>query len=178
MFYTNILNNNLSLILTISLALYAGLVAPELPKDLSNIFENDIFKLFIMLMVLYTSTTNTTIALLLTIGFVISIQSLTKQKINTKLINLLENKTTKSNNKKVSFNDDHNEIYQLDLDNNSNNNIDTDIIDYNSENLHKYVGGVANQMNEMANDSEYSMDDGNGLGWDCYYDEPNNYTSF
>jgi hypothetical protein len=174
MFYTNILNNNLSIILTILLTLYTGLVAPELPKDLSDIFENDIFKLFIMLMVLYTSTKNTTIALLLTIGFVISIQSLTKQKINTKLINLLENRTTKSNNKKVTFNENHNEIYHLDLDNN----IDTDIIDYDSENLHKYVGGVANQINEMSNDSEYSMDDENGLGWDCYYDEPNNYTSF
>ena len=42
----------------------------------------------------------------------------------------------------------------------------------------KYVGGVANQINKMVNNSVFKQDDTNGLGWDSYSGGSSEYAPF
>lgn len=65
------------------LVLYAGLAAPSLPASVAALFENPLFKLAVLTLVLVTKLYNVTISLLVAIGFVISMQTLSKYRIFT-----------------------------------------------------------------------------------------------
>ena len=211
-------NKYMSSGLTLFLVLYAGLAAPQLPERIAELFENEIFKLFIMFMIAYMSTKDTTVALLVAIGFAISIQTLTKQKISSQLISLLENgsivdESTNENEdgqekhednnlhlannydnhvleeqtKTVTFNEDDNQYYEDEEPHNDfykmspyqhEEEQDDEIQDYNQHNLDNYIGGVANQMNRLSNNSVYSMDNDNGLGWGSYSEGTSEYAIF
>lgn len=153
----NFLNNKyMSSGLTLFLVLYAGLAAPQLPERITNLFENEIFKLFIMFMIAYMSTKNTTTALLVAICFAISLQTLTKQKINSQLINLLDQAgQVNDDTKTVKFNEVDNQYYD------------------NNDDFYK-------MMSEKEYDSidSTNLTSDNGLGWDSYLEETSDYAAF
>lgn len=99
------LDNNFTIIFLIFiLILYTGIVAPNLPKKLSNLFKNEPFKLFIIFLIVYLSSLNPPIALLISIGFALSIQTQTKNELYDKMVKLINNDIfTNTSNKKVSF---------------------------------------------------------------------------
>lgn len=69
--------------LTIFLILYAGMAAPKLPPYIASLFENTIFKVLIMFLILAVRNYNPTVALLVAVGFLISMQTLSKYRIFT-----------------------------------------------------------------------------------------------
>ena len=69
--------------LRIILVLYAAMVAPNLNRDVSSIFDNVIVRLIVACVIVFLSFHDTTLAILLAIAFVVSIQTLNKHKVNT-----------------------------------------------------------------------------------------------
>ena len=72
------------------LILYAGLVAPRLPSNLSNLFDNSLFKAFILFLIAYVGVKNPTIALLVAVGFTVSMVTLRKAEATDSLAGLLD----------------------------------------------------------------------------------------
>lgn len=60
------------------LVLYAGLVAPQLPRVFVYLFKNAIFKLFILFLIVFLGLKDPIISLLVAIGFTISMITLNK----------------------------------------------------------------------------------------------------
>jgi len=87
------LNNTLSVLRTnpyisattsLFLVLYAGLAAPALPASIAGLFEHSVFKLMILVMVLVLlKGKNVTLALLVSIGFVVSMGTLSRYRVYT-----------------------------------------------------------------------------------------------
>ena len=69
--------------LRIILVLYAAMVAPNLNREVSSIFDNVIVRLIVACVIVFLSFHDTTLAILLSIAFVVSIQTLNKHKVNT-----------------------------------------------------------------------------------------------
>ena len=61
--------------LRIILVLYAAMVAPNLNRDVSSIFDNVIVRLIVACVIVFLSFHDTTLAILLSIAFVVSIQT-------------------------------------------------------------------------------------------------------
>ena len=61
---------------------YAALVAPSLPEGVLELFDNVVFRLVVAGLVVYLSFVDPSLAILLAIGFVVSIQSLNKSKVS------------------------------------------------------------------------------------------------
>ena len=109
-FNMNILNNEyISWGLRIILVLYAAMVAPNLNKEISNIFDNVIVRLILACLIVFLSFHDTTLAILLAISFVVSIQTLNKHKVNT-ITNPTESfygdDNTEENEQELNMNDE------------------------------------------------------------------------
>jgi hypothetical protein len=76
-------NEYVSWILRIILILYAAIVAPSIDRKVSSIFDNVLVRLIIACIIVFLSFHDTTLAILLSIAFVVSIQTLNKHKVNT-----------------------------------------------------------------------------------------------
>ena len=67
-------------------SLYAGLIAPQLPEYVLDFLDNPYVKFILIFILAYSSQKDPTLALIATIGLVVSIQALNKIKLG-KLIN-------------------------------------------------------------------------------------------
>ena len=65
-------------ILTMFLVLYGGFAAPKLPKSILGLFENPIFKILILSIVVYTGQKDPKFSILIAVVFLISITHLHK----------------------------------------------------------------------------------------------------
>lgn len=81
--YLSVLHTNpyLSGAISVFLVLYASLAAPKLPPFIASMFENTLFKILIFFLILAVRSYNPTVALLVAIGFLISMQTLSKYRI-------------------------------------------------------------------------------------------------
>ena len=80
----NILQNNyVCWGLRIVLVLYAAMVAPNLNREVANIFDNVVVRLVVACLIVFLSFHDATLAILLAIAFVVSIQTLNKHKVDT-----------------------------------------------------------------------------------------------
>lgn len=71
-------NKYVAAIVRVFLILYAGLIAPKLPAGLASLFQNSVFKVLVLFLIVYISMKDATIALLVAVGFTISIVTLNK----------------------------------------------------------------------------------------------------
>ena len=175
-------NKYVSSALILFLILYAGLAAPQLPKRVAELFENDMFKLFIMFMIAYMSSKDITVALLVAIGFAISLQTLTKQKINSRLIRLLD---PVENNNHIEI---ENKAKTVTFDENYNINYDSlqDSVEEVEEAEEAEKAEEAEEVEEVKNqnipnytsDIGHSINEDNGLGWDSYSGLSSQYSTF
>lgn len=69
--------------------LYAGVAASKLPPEIAKLFDQDLFKLIVLFVIAYVSTYDVRIALILSIGFIVSIQSSNKISLEDQMKQLL-----------------------------------------------------------------------------------------
>lgn len=153
-------NNFTTSILIFILVLYSGILAPNLPEKISQIFDNDPFKLLIIFMIVYMSTLNHQIAILISIGFALSLQSYSRNEIYKKLSTLI-NFDTFTDTKNVRFSDKSEII---------NNYEKTDVINNNLNDYYKLNNNdIFNINNNVSNDQNFQ--------WDFYANDYN-YANF
>ena len=74
-------NQYVSATLTLFLALYAILARPVLPPFLANLFENPLFRLFVLFLVAWTASHNAALSLMIALAFTITLNLLSEQRI-------------------------------------------------------------------------------------------------
>jgi len=74
-------NPYVSSVVTLFLLMYAGLAAPALPASIAALFDQWWFKVSILFIVLAVRNYNPTIAILVAVGFMVSMQTLSKYHI-------------------------------------------------------------------------------------------------
>ncbi len=62
------------------LVLYGGLAKPKLPYVIRQLFENALFRVGILFLILWRSNKNTSMSIMLSIGFIITMQMLNEEK--------------------------------------------------------------------------------------------------
>ena len=74
-------NKYTSSILGLFLVLYGGLAAPKLPSIIQKLFDNKIFRIIILSLIVYTSQKDTRISIMLAVVFIMSIDLLRNKKM-------------------------------------------------------------------------------------------------
>ena len=97
-----------SSVIGLFLILYAGLAAPKLPKKIASVFDNTVFKIIFMFLIAYMASKNKSIALIASIGLILSFQTLNRHKINDKIISSMEEEINNMNHDE-SLNESHND---------------------------------------------------------------------
>lgn len=78
---TVLANPYVSAALTIFVLLYAGLAAPNLPPFIAALFESNIFKLLFLFAILIVRNYNNTVAIIMALAFVLSLQTLQRYRV-------------------------------------------------------------------------------------------------
>ena len=99
----NIFNYNvIGAILTLLAIVYGGLIAPELPLWLANILSNKVIKIIILIIIITSRKISPILALLLSLCFIISMQSINRHSIQQLTENVIQinklNNTNDTNN--------------------------------------------------------------------------------
>jgi len=74
-------NQYVAAILLIVFIFYGGAVAPALPGFIAKLFDFTVFKIFILALILFTNNYNPQIAIVVAIGFFLSLQTLARYKL-------------------------------------------------------------------------------------------------
>jgi len=74
-------NKNVSTIITLSLALYAGLAAPALPNEVILFFDTVIGRLLLVFLIGFTASKNIEVALMVAVAFVVTLHVLNQRSI-------------------------------------------------------------------------------------------------
>jgi hypothetical protein len=67
--------------ISLFLAMYGGLAAPQLPSNIAAIFNSDVARLIILFLIVFMSVRNPTLSLLTVVGFTLSLQTLNQHKL-------------------------------------------------------------------------------------------------
>lgn len=79
-------NPYINITIKILLGLYAALAAPKLPQSLSNLVDNTFVRIAFAFLIVYMATRDPSIAILIAIGFIITLQTANKMRLyNTDL---------------------------------------------------------------------------------------------
>ena len=65
-------NKYVSSILTLIVVLYATFLSPELPKSIKDLFNNTIFRMFILFLVVIKGNTDPSLAIIIAVAFVLT----------------------------------------------------------------------------------------------------------
>jgi len=85
-----VLNNSyVSTVIVMFITLYAGLAAPKLPRYWTNLFDSQLFKLFVLFVIGYMATKNYSIAIISALAFLITMNTMQKHKINDQIVSIL-----------------------------------------------------------------------------------------
>jgi hypothetical protein len=93
----NLINDNkvLSSVLGMLLVLYAALAAPKLPKNVVEIFDNSLFKLGYMFLVVYLASKNPSLAIISSVALFVTIQTLASHKVVDTVVDATQTITNK-----------------------------------------------------------------------------------
>ena len=69
-------NPYVSTFVKVFLVVYAGVWAPRLPPTLAGLFQNNMFRMLVFFLVVFVATKDARIALLIAVGFLMSMQAL------------------------------------------------------------------------------------------------------
>ena len=67
--------------LSLFLAMYGGLAAPQLPSNIAAVFNSDVGRLVVLFLIVFMSVKNPTLAILTAVGFTLSLQVLNQHKL-------------------------------------------------------------------------------------------------
>ena len=73
-------------LLAIFLAMYGPRLSPKLPKTVRNLFNNNYFRFAVILLVIYMSNNDLSMALIITIGFVLVMSLANSQEIEEVIV--------------------------------------------------------------------------------------------
>ena len=73
-------NSYSSAIITLFLVLYGGLAAPKLPTIVADLFENPVFRIIVLSLIVYKGQRDPAMALMIGIGFTVTLNMINKQK--------------------------------------------------------------------------------------------------
>ena len=102
-------NKYSSTVLSMFLVFYSGLAAPKLPGFIVKLFDNAIFRILILALVVYNGNRDPRMALMIAVGFTVTMNILAKQKFlegfaddfeDSELEEFTENDTEETNKKK------------------------------------------------------------------------------
>ena len=71
-----------SSLVSLVLALYAATAAPKLPEPIAQLFENTLFKMVFMSLILYMSGRNLQMAIMISVAFTVTMIMLNEQRIS------------------------------------------------------------------------------------------------
>ena len=98
-------------IIVLIITMYAAQVAPQLPKTVTNVFNNSFFKLFFMILILWVAQINPTISILIAVAFLLTVNYAN----NKTFFEMLDNTTTPMPQIKPTAIDSVNAVNQLTL---------------------------------------------------------------
>ncbi len=75
-------NSYVSPVLSLVLALYAAMVAPKLPEPVAQMFENKIFRVVFMALILYMSGRDLKLAIMISVAFMVTMVMLNEQRVS------------------------------------------------------------------------------------------------
>ena len=87
-------NKYVSTIITISLVLYASLLGPNLPNFVKKLFNNTIFRIFILFLIVSRSNKDPNTSIIIAIAFILTLDYIYVQSAK-ETIKVVENKKTK-----------------------------------------------------------------------------------
>ena len=73
-------NKQASVLVTMFLVFYGGIAGPELPQPVINLFDNAVFRVFVLSLIVYKGNKNPTLSLVVAIGFVLIMDKLKKEE--------------------------------------------------------------------------------------------------
>nr|QBK88771.1 MAG: hypothetical protein LCMiAC01_04530 [Mimivirus LCMiAC01] len=82
-------NKYITAAISLILIVYAGLAAPKLPRWIARLFDNPLVKLLIFFLIVYTAGHNPTISIIAAIGLMVTLQTLSKYKFESKVKGLV-----------------------------------------------------------------------------------------
>lgn len=130
-------NDYFRVAIIMALVLYCSLVVTVIPRNIANLFNNMVFKICMLVLVIYISFKDTTVALLLAIALILSIQTVNKMKIVNMNNKIEENEQERTNNLP---NEQPKENENNEQDNNTNKESSKESSDDNEDNSSKFVG--------------------------------------
>jgi len=74
-------NRYSSTLITLFLVLYSGLVAPKLPNFIVKLFDNPIFRILILSLIVYNGNKDPQFAIMIAVGFTVTMNMVSKQKL-------------------------------------------------------------------------------------------------
>ncbi len=74
-------NKYVSATLTLFLILYAGLARPAFPPILKKLFDNPLFKMLILSLIVYSSQKDPKLAIMVAVAFTVTLNLLSEQEI-------------------------------------------------------------------------------------------------
>lgn len=83
-------NKYVAAMVRVFLILYASLVAPKLPSGLAALFQNAVFKVLVLFLIVYVGMKDPTVALLVAVGFTVSMVTLNKLETVNSIGGLLD----------------------------------------------------------------------------------------
>ena len=75
-------SERLSVLMTMFLVFYGGYASPELPEPVLNLFENPVFRIFILSLILYKGNSDPQLSILVAIVYIVILDSCNKKKIS------------------------------------------------------------------------------------------------
>ena len=93
-------NNNkiLFTIVSVLLSLYAGMIAPKLPKSIALLIDNFYVKLLLIFIIAYISSHNPLLSLLISLAILLSMQALITLENNNNTLNIMQKVSVPSTN--------------------------------------------------------------------------------
>ena len=74
-------NRYSSTLITLFLVVYSGLVAPKLPNVIVKLFDNPIFRILILSLIVYNGNKDPQFAIMIAVGFTVTMNMVSKQKL-------------------------------------------------------------------------------------------------
>lgn len=84
-------NKMVSSVVSLFLVLYAGMAKPKLPKFIKNAFENPMFRVAVLSLVVYRGNKNPTEALMIAVAFTVTMNALNEQKTKESFADIVNN---------------------------------------------------------------------------------------
>lgn len=83
-------NEYVTAVVALFVVLYASNVAPRLPDVVSDLFNNPIFRVFVLFLVAYIANKNPAVALLVSIAFVVTLNVINRQEAEEGFLDVID----------------------------------------------------------------------------------------